>query len=332
MKRRLLIAGFCASACVVGIALGQLACNSITFRDAIGARFERGHLLVLTHGHGIYEVDVQSEIGELRSANGEKDVDSYNANMERAILSRLIANTAAGYLARDETISEAGVDRECGLIQFQFRDSDACVTALAASDLSRRSLRSRIAANLRTKKWVERQLMSATKVTRGECAEYFGTHQQLYSLPARFRVSHLFLAAPSGSPPEIVDLKRRTIDSVHVRICHGESFSELVALTSEDEATKTRGGDLGFFSESRVPPDFFSTVAKMQTGETSPPVHTRLGFHIIQLADFKPARQMLFEEAEAEIRSKLENEKRRGAVESLTAELARQAGFMRASL
>lgn len=332
MKRRVLITGFYLAAFVAGVAIGQLVCNSITLRDAIGVMFERGHLLAVTHEQGIYEADVQREIGEVRSANGEKSIDLPNANMQRTTLSHLIANIAARYLARDETISEAGVDREIGLIQFQFRNSDACLTALAANNLSRRSLRSEIAANLRAEKWLERQLGSVTKVTDNDCAEYFGAHQQLYSLPARFRASHLFLAAPSATPPEIVDLKRRTIDSIHVRICHGESFLELVAPTSEDEATQMRGGDLGFFSEFRMPSDFFPAVARMQIGEISSPVRTRLGFHIIQLTDFEPGRRMLFREAEAEIRWTLENEKRRTAAQKLAAELARQARLVGPSL
>ena len=99
---------------------------------------------------------------------------------------------------------------------------------------------------------------------------------------------------------------------------------------SEDEATKKRGGDLAFFSESRMPPDFFAVVAKMQVGEISPPIRTALGFHIIQLTDARPARQLSLAEVTAEIRLNLENEKRRIATESLTTDLARQAEFVMA--
>lgn len=323
--------GSCAVAGIVGIALGQLVCDSITCRDAIGVMFERDHLLALTRGQGIYEVDVRREIRELRSANGEKDVGPGNEDVQRPILSRLIADTAARYLARDETISADRVDRECGLNQFQFRDINSWLTALTANTLSLRSLRLGITANLRAEKWSERQLIGAAKVTDAECAEYFSTHQKLYFLPARFRASHLFLAAPPETPPEIVDLKNRTIDSLSVLISHGENFSDLVATASEDEATKARGGDLGFFSQKRMPLDFLSVVTQMRIGEISPPFRTRLGFHIVQLIDFKPARQMFFGEAESEVRLKLENEKRRTAAQNLLAELARKAGFVRSS-
>ena len=108
----------------------------------------------------------------------------------------------------------------------------------------------------------------------------------------------------------------------------GEDFFELVAQVSEDEATKTRGGDLGFFSESRMPPDFFAAVRAMRVGEVSPPVRTGLGFHIIQLTDSRPARQMTFDEARAEIGLALENAKRDIALREIEAQLVGRAEFV----
>jgi peptidyl-prolyl cis-trans isomerase D len=127
----------------------------------------------------------------------------------------------------------------------------------------------------------------------------------------------------------VVESKEKVIDVLADRIRHGEKLGELAAAGSEDEATKTPPGDLGFFSESRMPPDFFSAVVKMRVGEIRQPIRTRLGFHIIQLTDFKPARQMAFEEVQPEIRLAIENEKRRAALQSLTADLLRRAKIVR---
>ena len=66
----------------------------------------------------------------------------------------------------------------------------------------------------------------------------------------------------------------------------------------------------------------------MYVGEISQPVRTRLGFHIIELTDCKPARQMSFEEARTEIRLIVENEKRRTALQDLVYDLSRRAEFV----
>lgn len=323
-----MIAGWCGIACLAGVVSSQLMCKSIRCRDAIGVMLERGHLLALTHGHGIYEADAQREIEQLRFASNDEEIDLRDAKMRGMILSRLIANTTARYLARHERISKAKLDREFSRIQFQFRDPSAWTTELAASHLSSRALRSEIESTLRVEEWMERQLAAMTKVGDAECAEYFNTHPEISSLPARFRASHLFLAAPPGTESPIVGQKRRTIDSLSVRLSHGEDFSELVGLTSEDEATKTRGGDLGFFSGLRMPADFFSAIEKMQSGEVGPPLQTRLGFHIVQMNDSRPARTMTLEEMRPEIRRRLEDVKRREAIQELTMKLSEEADFV----
>ena len=139
-------------------------------------------------------------------------------------------------------------------------------------------------------------MISQSDVTEDECRNFYDTHPQDFMQRARFRASHLFLAAPPETPPEVVESKQKVIKALADRIKHGEKLGELAAVASEDEATKTRGGDLVFFSESRMPLDFFYAVVEMHVGEISQPIRTRLGFHIVEVTDFKPARQMSFED------------------------------------
>ena len=134
---------------------------------------------------------------------------------------------------------------------------------------------------------------------------FYDTHPQNFMQPARFRASHLFLAAPPETPSDVVETKQKTINSLAARIKQGEKLADVAAAASEDEATKTRGGDLVFFSESRMPLDFFYAVVEMHVGEISQPIRTRLGFHVVEVTDFKPARQMRFEKVQPEIRLRL---------------------------
>jgi foldase protein PrsA len=244
---------------------------------------------------------------------------------EQQVLTRLISDSAVRCLAADEKISKVEVDSELKLLREQFRDEKTFRAALRASGFSVRSLRWNIVDNLRAREWIEQQMISQSDATEDECRDFYDTRPQNFRQRARFRASHLFLAAPPETPAEVVESKQKVIEALADRIKHGEKLGELAAVASEDEATKTRGGDLGFFSESRMPPDFFSAVVKMHVGEISQPIRTRLGFHIIELTDFKPARQMTFEEVQPEIRLAIENEKRRAALQSLTADLLRRA-------
>jgi parvulin-like peptidyl-prolyl isomerase len=100
------------------------------------------------------------------------------------------------------------------------------------------------------------------------------------------------------------------IDALAVRLSRGETLAQLAAEASEDEGTKSRGGDLGFFSSARMPADFFEEVGKLAVGRRSNPFRSHLGFHIVELTEIKPARGLGFEEARAEILLTLANERR----------------------
>jgi parvulin-like peptidyl-prolyl isomerase len=60
----------------------------------------------------------------------------------------------------------------------------------------------------------------------------------------------------------------------------------------------------------------------LRPGQISSRVRTSLGFHIIQAVDAKPARPMTFDEVSSEIGGRLENEKRREAVQKLNVDLS----------
>jgi parvulin-like peptidyl-prolyl isomerase len=291
--------------------------------------FARGRLLALVQGSGIYEVDVQRVAQEAQSRGAVKDSESTAAKIEKlSILSRLIANVRVDKLVRRTPISRATIDRDYGILQHQLRPEAAWLRSLRANGFSKRSLQGEVTEGLQGQHWIEQQIATRIQVTAEECRQHYEAHPELYRQPMRFRVSHIFVAAPPGTPAEVVDAKRRAMERIFTRLAHGEKFADLVRVASEDEATKTRAGDLNYFSESRMPPDFFAAIKGMRVGETSSIVRTRLGFHIVQLTDGKLEGEMTLTQSQAEIRLTLENRKRQTAVEGLEADFSRRSEFI----
>jgi peptidyl-prolyl cis-trans isomerase C len=71
--------------------------------------------------------------------------------------------------------------------------------------------------------------------------------------------------------------------TVEKRLKAGEDFGKLADELSKDPGSK--GGDLGWFTQERMVPEFGAAAFKMTPGQVSDPVKTQFGWHVIKLLD-----------------------------------------------
>lgn len=95
---------------------------------------------------------------------------------------------------------------------------------------------------------------------------------------ARHILVRLSALTTDGKAKEILaDAKRR--------IAAGEDFATLARNISEDKASASNGGDLGWVEPGQMIPDFEAAMDRLSPGEISDPVKTRFGWHLIQVED-----------------------------------------------
>jgi parvulin-like peptidyl-prolyl isomerase len=278
------------AAASIGLLCSECLSRSTAFRDAAGRAFGRGRLIALAEGRGIYETDLDKE-----GVFAVRD---------------LVARERLRRLARHEPADPARLDREFSLLRAQFGDEQTFLQEARSNGFSIQSLRERIADQLRSLDWLENQITRETTVTEKQGRDFYETHRAAFAQPVRFRASHIFLAAPADTPPEVVVAKRELIGALAGRLAQGETLAQLAAEASEDEATKPRGGDLGYFASGRMPADFFAEVERLAPGQRSKPFRSHLGFHIVEVTESRPARVLNFAEARGEILLALANERR----------------------
>jgi len=71
--------------------------------------------------------------------------------------------------------------------------------------------------------------------------------------------------------------------NIKTRLDEGEDWSLMATTYSTDTSNKDKGGDLGWFGQGVMIPEFEQTAFKLEVGETSEPVKTDFGFHIIRI-------------------------------------------------
>lgn len=72
------------------------------------------------------------------------------------------------------------------------------------------------------------------------------------------------------------------LETLRARITGGADFSELATQNSEDNTSKTRGGDLGWFAQDEFGIEFGAAIAALSDGGVSQPFKTQAGWHIVQ--------------------------------------------------
>jgi parvulin-like peptidyl-prolyl isomerase len=222
-----------------------------------------------------------------------------------------LTNIVLCEMASHEPVNNAAVDREMQLLRDQFANADAFRHALQESKLSEPTLRNEVTEQLREVSWIEAQIAPGLAINESQLRASFEQRSAEFQLPQRFHVAHIFLAAHAQTPAAVVEQQREAIADIAEALQEGGDFAQIASERSEDEATKQRGGDLGWLSHSRVWPEIFAAIEHLHVGETSAIFRSHLGFHIFRLLEMQPARAMSFDEARDLVAADLQNAQRR---------------------
>ncbi len=88
----------------------------------------------------------------------------------------------------------------------------------------------------------------------------------------------------------------------------GADFAKLAKEKSTD-ASAGNGGDLGYFSDGDMVPEFYAAAAKLKKGEyTKAPVKTQYGYHVIELTDRRTKAVPKFEEVKDQVKDQVTQE------------------------
>ncbi len=178
-------------------------------------------------------------------------------------------------------------------------------------------LRARLAAGLQRAKFLATGIAPAVVVGDDEARLWFDRHRDELALPERVRARHVFLATLDRDPEEaraklavlLERLERKEVD-----------FATVAAEASEDERSKHQGGDLGWFSRTRLPADFTGPVFALATGKPTM-LRSKLGWHLVEVTDRRPAEPRAWADAKSDVVAALESAKRGQAVAAFRAEL-----------
>jgi peptidyl-prolyl cis-trans isomerase SurA len=117
-------------------------------------------------------------------------------------------------------------------------------------------------------------------------------NQAYERMKTEIRASHILIRVEENALPEDTLRAFNKIMALKKRIEAGEDFAAVAKSKggSEDPSAQRNNGDLGFFTAFQMVYQFEEAAYTTPVGSISNPVRTKYGYHILKIADQRPAR------------------------------------------
>ena len=153
-------------------------------------------------------------------------------------------------------------------------------------------------------------------------------HPDQFRRPEQVKASHILIEVPADASAGKKAEALASIRELQKRIKNGENFANL-AMESSDCPSKTKGGDLGFFSQEQMVQPFSEAAFALQPGQVSDVVTTRFGYHLIRVTDRREAQTMAFNDVKAAISNHLRQEQEEKKIDAYLKNLKKHADIKR---
>lgn len=154
-----------------------------------------------------------------------------------------------------------------------------------------------------------------TPLSEEAVAEYYEARALDFMAPELRKLRQIFLKGPES------DEQARAL---YQRLQEGEDFAELAEEHSQDDLSRSRGGQIGWVAEGDLPEDLAALVFSLDPGNVSEPIKTERGVYLLDVQELEPARLQPLEE----VRDQVVEQARRADLEGRYAAAAEELGLL----
>lgn len=136
-------------------------------------------------------------------------------------------------------------------------------------------------------------------VSEDDVRGFYEQNLQRFSIPEERRASHILIAIDADKDEAAA---KKEADELYAKLqADPKQFASLARKHSADPGSAREGGDLGFFRQGMMVPEFDRAVFAGKKGDLVAPVKTDFGYHIIRIDDIKAAKARPLAEVRGEI-------------------------------
>jgi len=151
-------------------------------------------------------------------------------------------------------------------------------------------------------------LIARAELRDSDIASFYEQNKARYSTPEERSAAHILIKLDPKASAADREAARAKVAALQERLARGEDFAAIARADSDDPGSAPQGGELGFFTRDLMVKPFADAAFAMKSGETSAPVETEFGLHLIRLLDIREAQIRPLESVRDEISTALKRE------------------------
>ncbi|HSH94715.1 MAG TPA: peptidyl-prolyl cis-trans isomerase [Roseimicrobium sp.] len=255
--------------------------------------------------------DAVSAFRATLAAGGQQVPEAERESIEQRMLDRLIFTRLVLKKATDaeRTKGKAAATKFIEEFRSKMPSEEVFKRRLEANGMTVEQFRSKAEDEAVLKSVIDREVGNSIKITDEQVKKYYDENPQRFEQPEGVKILVIMqgivdAAARRPLPEDLRAAKRANIERVLVRAKAGEDFAKLVTEFSEDESSKSRGGEFSI-ARGQTPPEFETAAFGLEPGKLSGIVTTRNGYYVLKMVEKLPAKKLPLGEVSAVVREGL---------------------------
>jgi peptidyl-prolyl cis-trans isomerase C len=212
--------------------------------------------------------------------------------------------------ARKIAVPDADVEAQIAQIRSQFPSQQQFDQALAAQKMTLQDVRDDARNEMSVEKLVEGEIASKIEIKPEAVSDFYKNNQDKFQQGPRVRASHILIQVQQGADAAARQQAKTKAEGILKDLKGGKDFAAAAKENSQDPGSAVNGGDLGYFEQGQMVPQFEQAAFALKPGQMSELVETQFGYHIIKVAERQDSRVIPLEEAKGQIEQYLSQQNR----------------------
>lgn len=244
------------------------------------------HIVVVVNDDVITQTMLDNRVDDFRKQLALSQIASMEPEaLKKQVLERMIRDTIQMQQAKQFgiTIDDLMLNRMLEQLAADNKMSlEAFRKTIESEGIKYARFREQTRDEIIIKQLQQRLVANKINVSDQEILQYIQQNESFDSSNLSFHLRHILIATPEAAKPEDIDKAKLKAQSVYQQVQDGQKFENL-ALRESSGRNALNGGDLGERKANELPQLFVDTVKNLQPGETSTPIKSASGFHLLQL-------------------------------------------------